>query len=168
MSKKKINSILIICVLILWGILGYKFFKNNLPVQASKPTKKVSLASTKASYKKDTIVLTPVVRDPFLATQQPQRINHSIATTSSPRAVTPVKQKAQPEFKMPERWPDIQYLGYLQGNNAQKPMLLLKVNNVLYRKKINEQIIEDISVQKFYKDSIVLRKNSEFKTIKKV
>ena len=35
MSKKLINSILLLCVLVLWGILGYKFIYGNKPTETA-------------------------------------------------------------------------------------------------------------------------------------
>lgn len=165
MKKKNLNIILIIAVGLIWGILIYKYVNNQF---ASDDTTQVNYGDNSADFKvsskikKDTFQLKEYERDPFLGKMSRRRervvIHNGVGTK-------PKKSSTAPKTITP--WPQIQYIGYVKEEKSKNPLLLLKINGKFLRKKADQEFLEGLKIQSFYKDSIIVRYNKEEKTIKK-
>lgn len=162
MAKKKINIILIIVVLGLWGTVGFKtvnryFGDNSIITNTKTLTKDVSLKK----IDKDTFELEKINRDPFL--------NKEYQDNPVPKPVTyhhPIK-KTTPVIKIPKpvvniNWPALKYYGYLKSKDQE--LVLLKIDSKLHKLKLNDPV-NGLVVRKKYKDSIEVFFNSEARII---
>lgn len=165
MAKKRINLILIIVVLALWGTVGYKainrqFSGNKLFPEKQKQESNVTIRQ----INKDTFKLEKINWDPFLNKQFQSTI--SVPTrpisgyTSAKKAVIPVAPKADPNVS----WPILIYYGYF-GKEGNQELVLLKVDSKLCKLKINTPY-NGLIVKKKYKDSIEVSFNSERKIVR--
>ena len=162
MSKRVINGLLLVFTLSLWAGLGYTYFKSQ---NGGVPTVMISADNTAPlpNLKKDTVVLQAHYRDPFLGklVMVKKQATNTVKTAS-------VKQAVQ---KTPSRteifWPNVTYLGFIKDKEGKSPLIMLRINQQLYRKKIGELVAEGISIHKFYKDSIQLDFNGQKIMIKK-
>lgn len=160
MSKKVINGILIVAVLLLWGMVAYKFFGGGGTtvdeVVHNVPNHTVILPD----FKKDTIALKPYTRDPFLGKIKIAK------TTPSKKVVNKPIKKAAPEPKPRYvRWPSIEYLGFIQDKKSSDPLIIGTCDKRIFRKHVNDEIKEGIKLVKFYKDSIQLEFDGHTKMV---
>ena len=163
MNKKKINILLLCIVVGVWGILGYKFFSNTLPKTENDLA--IFLPETEAissSLQKKVFNLKSYDRDPFLG-----RISHKKTTIISKNQNRIRKIKPAPKSKTNTPWPKVHYIGYVNEQASIKPLVLLKINNKLYRKRTSFKFPEGIIIKKFYTDSLLVSFNKEEKIVKK-
>ncbi|PXY41149.1 hypothetical protein DMB65_09345 [Flavobacterium cheongpyeongense] len=161
MAKKKINIILILFVLGLWGTIGYRTlyrqFSDSKIINATQDQK--YNASIK-QINKDTFDLEKINRDPFLNKQ----FQNTVAIQKPPH-YTLIKKTTVQTVQKPKSnlsWPTLQYYGYLKSKDRE--LVLLKIDSKLYKLKLNEPQ-NGIIVKKKYKDSIEVNFNSETKMI---
>jgi len=162
MAKKKINIILIIVVLVLWGTVGFKtinryFNYNTVIANEEMQTKNVSLKI----IDKDTFDLEKVHRDPFLNKQiEEQKTQVKVVSYYKP-----VKKVTQILIKRPIvnlNWPTLKYFGYLKSKDQE--LVLLKIDSKLHKLKLNDNI-NGLVVKRKFKDSIEVSFNSENRII---
>lgn len=169
MSKKKINIVLILIVLGLWGTVIYRslnhyFFPDqNIVTQAE--------TNSRFNYKqikKDSFELLPLAHDPFLknSLNSPSPSNsNSFPRNASPKSSGP-KKPAVIREKVPVvlYWPEINYYGYIKSSLKTEEMILIKVDNKLYkaRKKDN---VGGVVIKRIFKDSIEMSFKKENKFI---
>jgi len=163
MAKKKINLVLIMVVLGLWGTVGYRtinryFGVTNETINNEAQNREISLKK----INKDTFELARVARDPFLNKQFAEK------RTATPSVVyhAPIK-KATPSSPLPKvkydtPWPQLQYFGYLKSNNLE--LVLLKIDSKLHKLKLNDEV-NGLIVRKKFKDSIEVVFNSQSRII---
>jgi hypothetical protein len=165
MAKKKINIVLIIVVLALWGSVFYKTVYQYF--SSKELTGQKTFASGKTEFiqiNKDTFALETVARDPFLNKQTQEIVvapkaykpNNSATISKKITKVTPPKQVLY--------WPSISYHGYIKDSRGE--MVLLKINSKMFRLRKND-IVEGIMIKKISSDSLELDFNTEKKTIKR-
>jgi hypothetical protein len=162
MAKKKINIILIIAVLGLWGTVGFKtinryFGDNTIITNAATQTKNVSFKR----IDKDTFALEKINRDPFLNKQlQEQATPVKLASYHNPikkaPAIVPKKTIAN------VNWPTLKYFGYLKSKDQE--LVLLKIDSKLHKLKLNDPV-DGLVVKRKFKDSIEVSFNSESRII---
>lgn len=157
--KKKINIALIIVVLGLWGTVFYKtinqYFFSKEPVNNIFINKTLKINS----LTKDTFHLAKLSRDPFLNIQyQPIKPALRIKSTK-PKVIVAVKPV---EVKY---WPTIAYYGFIKSKEKEKELILVKINSKLYKLR-KDDLIEEITIKKIYKDSIEVVFNKEKKIIR--
>lgn len=152
--KKKINIGLILLVVIVWGVLGYRLVKNYF----YKPGDEKDYAF---NYEKDidiiterdSFILEPLKRDPFLnkavTNKEITRVASQKSAGNAPKRYTNVPKPMQVLS-----WPSIQYYGYIKRNNDPE-VYLLKVNNHSLRFRKGETK-DDITLTKVFNDSIIL------------
>lgn len=146
MSKSGINKVLIISLLLIWSVVGYKLISNFFGKQEvdSIPTTPVSINLDVNADKKEIFDLPIILRDPFLGNNNIQK--KEIAAEQQ-------IQKGFKKYNIP--WPQIQYYGFVKAENNDNPLVLLRVNNDLERirkgNKINGLLIKEI-----YRDSILV------------
>lgn len=164
MTKKKINIVLIVVVIVLWGSVAYRsinqyFFPNQ--VYLTNNYEQVNFDFKKVL--KDTFQLENLSRDPFL--QVNSSVNPKPFEIRNPKIcqIKPVvrKEKLPP---VPVEWPEISYYGYIKSINKNEELIMIKVNNKLHKVKKNAEL-QEIKVTNVYKDSIVVKKQKETKTI---
>lgn len=157
MQKKSINSILIIGVVLIWGVLAFKFIR---PFFMDKPevitAESLPIKTTPVTRKKDTFNLETVNRDPFLGKVFFKKQGVKKALTK--------KKKRKPTKKTP--WPKIAYLGFVKSSTSTNKLGLVRVNKKLHRVRKNVSI-ENIQVFLVDKDSIGLKMNNEKKYFKR-
>ena len=160
MTKKNINRILIVAVALIWGVLIYKFVNSMF---APNTIEGDAIASQKTldipQITKDTFNLKTYKRDPFLGT-----LNSRPKVSKRNNAIKKVDKKEAP---INQKWPKIEYLGFVKEEKSNDPLLLVKIDNRLYRKKANGEFIEGLTIITFYKDSLQVDYNNEKRMIKK-
>lgn len=163
MAKKKINILLIILVLGLWGTVGFRtinryFVNNDGALNTEIGNRNVSIKK----INKDTFDLKKVGRDPFLNKQ----FNEKPIFVASVSYHAPVKKIVKPvpvpKVKYDVPWPQLQYFGYLKSNDLE--LVLLKIDSKLHKLKLNDEV-NGLIVKKKYKDSIEVFFNSQSKVI---
>jgi len=157
--KKNINIVLIIVVLALWGTAGYRYVKNYL-IQDTNITAKFSEFKTvDFNIKRDTFLLTPLPRDPFLN----KIYTRSVVVTDSKKntRLSKLKVNTTSHISIVIPWPDVKYYGFIKsGKNSE--LALIKVNGVLI--KMHKGDSENgLAIKEIYKDSIVLVYNKQRK-----
>lgn len=166
MVKKRINIILIIVVLALWGTVGYRAFNrqfsgNKVFLEKQNQDSNVTLKQ----INKDTFKLEKISRDPFLNKQLQSMIATSTRSTSNyvsvKKTIIPVAPKADPNIS----WPILIYYGYFGSKEGNQELVLLKVDSKLCKLKINTPY-NGLVVKKKYRDSIEVSFNSERKIVR--
>lgn len=158
MNKKGINTILIILLLGVWGVLGYRFFKpsNNTmttPYTYTPPQNKVYQTFAKDTFDLRSFLLE---KDPFLG-----KISYN-----KPKQISVSTVRKKHTKPTPNKWPKIEYLGFVKSQNSKYPLVLLRVDKKLYRVK-NKKEIKGIIVKNVFKDSILLKKGNENKAVRR-
>ena len=155
MSKKKINIILLIVVLAIWGILIYRFiggqFFSDTPELNYQPT---AINEQPVFTKKQAHEIAIHERDPFLSKHD--YIRYHYQSHSGEKQSNNSNNKVV-NSKVPVQWPMIKYLGFVKQKKSKKPLILLQIDNKFYRKRPNEKLIGGVKIMNFYKDSIKLQ-----------
>ena len=161
MNKKYLNSVLIVLLLIIWVGVFYKYFGNK-----NTSIKNTGVSNFTSNYKqnymivKDTFKLELIERNPFDA-------SYKIRKTTIPK--TSVNKKIKTKKTIVKKsivWPTITYHGFVKGESKATRLILLKIDNRLYRKREKERV-KDITLVKAYNDSLVVSLNKNNKTIKR-
>jgi len=161
MTKKNLNIILIVGVALIWGLLIYKFLGNSFVSQDDQQNYAATIyEELPVSIQKDTFDLKEYTRDPFLG-----RVNN-VAKSNFVRNNSSVKVN---KFKKAAtlQWPKLQYMGFIKETTAKEPLLLLKVNGRLIRKKISFEFFEGMKILEFYPDSLLVSYNNDKRIIVK-
>ncbi|MDP2684157.1 MAG: hypothetical protein Q8P20_03805 [bacterium] len=165
MNKKTINHILLIFVICIWGLLLYNLFNGMF----FSPNKIVSNQIAKSNLTlpqkltKDTILLKQLQRDPFLDIYEnklPERRVNKVAKNK-------LAKKNLPKRVDNVKWPQIKYLGYIMDSKSKEPLIIIKIENKIYRKKLHQVIVENLQISSFLSDSIKIKFNGEEKIFKK-
>lgn len=160
-TKKAINIGLIIVVLSLWGTVSYKyinrFFGND---ELSLAVANNYNYGTVSIIKKDTFLLEPLTKDPFLN----KVFSKPKAQTQIVR--TPPKVIVEPKSNEEIFFPMVQYFGYIKSKDKKEELILVKINNRLEHVRLNSNI-EGLVIKKIYKDSISVYFNNETRTFRK-
>ncbi len=164
--KKKINIVLIIVVLGLWGTVGYRtvnqyFFSKKLIIKTMDLNKELNANQ----INKDTFQMENSIRDPFLNKQDQSMVPSTKKIYSKSLNI---KKNVAQTFKPKEfiNWPSISYHGYIQSKVNNEELILVKINEKMHKLKINEEV-EGVTLKKVYKDSIEFVFNKEKKIIQK-
>jgi len=161
MSKKHLNIVLLIGVAFIWGLLIYKALGNSFVSEAEQQNYVVAMnEELPISIQKDTFELKSYTRDPFLG-----KIKNNRKLVPKTKNGGAFAKKAKDVVK--KQWPQLQYLGFVKEENAKEPLLLLKVNGKLIRRKSSFEFYEGMKVLNFYKDSILVSFRKDKRTIVK-
>ena len=160
-TKKAINIGLIIVVLSLWGTVSYKyinrFFGND---ELTFAVSNDSNYGTVSIIKKDTFLLEPLIKDPFL---------NKVFSKPKPQVNTvPIvpKVKSEPKPKEEIFFPTVKYYGYIKSKDKKEELILVKINNRLEHVRLNSNI-DGLVIKKIYKDSISVYFNNETRSFRK-
>lgn len=166
MVKKKINIILILIVLGLWGTVGYRALNRQFSsneVGFGKQNQKSNVTINQIN--KDTFELKKISRDPFLNKQYQSdvvTIKRPISTyLPAKKVITPKILRVMPNIN----WPTLEYYGYMGSKEKNEELILLKIDSKLCKLKLND-LINGLIIKKKYKDSIEVFFNSETKFIR--
>ncbi|MEP1490164.1 MAG: hypothetical protein ABJK28_17225 [Algibacter sp.] len=160
MNKKYLNSTLIVLLIIIWAAVFYKYFGDSK--QLSENTIAINaLALNGQDYlvTKDTFLLELTDRDPF-------RVSRKIKRKSSKLPKSKPKSAVKTNKKKSIVWPTIAYHGFVKGDRKNTRLILLKIDNRLYRKR-EKEIVNEITLVKAYDDSLIVSLNKNNKTITK-
>lgn len=156
--KKRLNVVLILVVVCLWGIVGFRVVKNYF-YTAKTATLNVhdKLKITNMIVERDTFLLEHIDRDPFL---------NRMAVTKNDKSFIPSKKRINHAKNKIERppvaWPDIKYFGYIKATGKGE-VALLKVNGTLVRIHKGETN-NGLFVKNIYKDSVTVTFNKDKKS----
>ena len=141
--------VLLLVLVVVWSFVIYKFFATSVS-SADIPTHASVFKNEPVLAKRDSFQLPSLRRDPFLDT-------YRVSEQPSPKPIyktPPVKKR----IKKP--WPAIRYLGYVQGENHQSPLVILSIDNTIVRIRKGEKN-HDLFVKKVSQDSVLIKKNNE-------
>ena len=167
MAKKKINIILILVVLGLWGTVGYRAINRKLAngdtiLQKQNQQSNVTINQ----INKDTFELKKINRDPFLNKEFQTAV---ITPKSVVSHYSPVKKKITPVITPKAdsnlSWPVLKYYGYIASKERNEEVVLLKIDSKLCKLKLNTPF-NGLTVKKKYKDSIEVFFNAQTKMIR--
>lgn len=153
---------LIVLLIIIWGSLFYKYFGGE-----KHSERRLEVANSMLDYNynytiaKDTFQLKLTGRDPFGISSKIKR---------EPKAKAPITKpvkKTKPIVKKNIVWPTITYHGFVKGQHKTTRLILVKINNKLYRKR-EQETVDEITLTKAYNDSLIVSFNKNTKTIKKI
>ncbi|WP_101448361.1 hypothetical protein [Aquimarina sp. MAR_2010_214] len=153
-------------MLVIWAIVFNKifsFFGNNVE-ENSISVNPITIVDPRMNFSKDTFNLRKVEKDPFLGKYTISRGKKRKTNTN----LVPRRKKINsiPKNNINKPWPKLSYHGYVKGAKSTSELILIKMNNKFH--KIREgDILEDISVKKIYRDSIIIKRSRESKTILK-
>lgn len=166
MVKKKINILLIIVVLGLWGSVFYKTLNQYFFSKETVPDNVQSSAKIQLNQiNKDTFALQTVSRDPFLNKQTQIPASTSVAPVlNNTRVVKKVNNTVYPKPKQIIAWPSISYHGYIKDSRGE--LVIIKINQKIFRLR-KDALVEGIVIKKISSDSLEIDFNKEKKTIKR-
>ena len=154
MKNKSVTYLLGAVVLLIWGLVFYRFFsavnEDDLPIPVSAySTSKVSKSNVEA----DSFELISDYRDPFLGKwtgvinsdiNKAPKVRKKVAKVVVPLVIAP-----------PIDWSFVTYLGTIHGKQSKKKLAILKLNDREMMVGANEKVGE-LTVLKIGKDSILV------------
>jgi hypothetical protein len=164
MSKKRINIVLIILVLVLWGTVGYKtinqYFFSKEQTMSNVQSNTVFNFS---KIKKDTFNLETIQRDPFLNKSSIAQYQNPVVKKmySQPKVVSKTIIQAKPIIN----WPSVSYYGYIKSKDKTEELILVKIDNDLHKLRKNA-IVDGLIIKKVFNDSIEVLFNKEKRVIR--
>lgn len=164
MSKKYLNSILIVFLIVIWGSVIYKYFGKQSDKQLTSEYVN-SNHNYQYDYKmvRDTFKLKLTNPNPFKASKKTLK-TRTVKANNKPTKKKQVKNNVS---KAKTTWPLITYHGFVKGDKKATRLILLKINNRLYRKR-EKETIKGVSLIKAYNDSLLVSFNNSKKTIQKI
>jgi hypothetical protein len=159
MTKKSINMVLIVFLLVIWGSIGYTYFVKKEVTQNTVITTANNIPTT-YTIRKDTFELQEI-KNPFkTALVIPKR--------KTPKTNTNTVRKAQQkQLQKSVQWPNLQYHGYVMSKGSSKKLGVIKVNGKIIKKREQDMILETFKIKRIYEDSIQITYNKTSKIIKK-
>jgi len=155
MKNKSVTYLLGAVVLLIWGLVFYRFFSAAneddlpMPVPSYSPTSKLS----KSNAEVDSFELISDYRDPFLG-QWTGGINSDI--NNAPKARKKVAKVVPPPVVAPPiDWSFVSYLGTIHGKQSKKKLAILKLNDREMMVGANDKVGE-LTVLKIGKDSVLV------------
>ncbi len=153
MKNKTKTYILLVAVLGIWGIIGYKILSAFGPEkEVLNDTFQVTAFKPKTSEEIDTFSVKTVSRDPFLGT-----------LTKKKKPI--VKQKKvipKPEFK----WVPIIYHGAISNKSSKSQIFVVSINGKQHLMKIGQEV-DGVKLKSAITKNIVVTYKGKRKTINK-
>ncbi len=158
MNKKYLNITLIVLLVIIWSSVFYKYFGGKKATRENLYSINITSNKTKKhGVPKDTFQLKLVNRDPFGVSK---RKKNNVSKPSISKTIKKVKQTLNKNII----WPAISYHGFVKSENSTTRLILLKIDNRIYRKR-EKDMVRDVSLVKAYNDSLIVSFNNDIKTI---
>jgi hypothetical protein len=141
MAKKKINIILIIVVLALWGTVGYRALNRQLSGNEIILEKQDQYNNTTINQiNKDTFELEKINRDPFLNKQFQTAVVIPRSIISYHKTIKKVAAPIVPKGDPNLRWPTLSYHGYIGSKERNEDLVLLTIDSKLRKLKLNDPL----------------------------
>ncbi len=159
MNKRYLNGLLLAFLLLIWGGVIYKFFgkaKHNTAVNTVSNV--VAHHKPKYTANRDTFKLDIKNKNPFKTSRYYVETNKNTPQKS--------KKSVKKTTALPIKWPSITYHGFVKSPNKSKMLILVKVDQKVYRKR-EKDVVKDIKLEKAYSDSLVVSFQKKTKTVKK-
>ncbi|WP_396591863.1 hypothetical protein [Allomuricauda sp. R78024] len=160
MEKKKLNTVLFFIVVLIWGVILYKFiapyFKKSEPSITAKNLVEKKVLPIK---KKDTIILIFATRDPFLGKLSKTKKQSSVI---KPKIQSSKRKKAS----VPVPWPLVEYLGFVKSKTSNSPLGLVRIDGKLHRVHQNT-IVKGLMITKINNNLIQVTNGKESRSFKK-
>lgn len=162
--KKVINIGLIVFVLALWGTIVYRYVNNYFYPQSSIIEEDYNQYSLIKINKRDTFNLANLNRDPFLGKITIKYKAISINNNSTIKVSNKISKPISSKISTPI--PTIQYFGIIKSSSKKDEMIIVKINNVVKKMRLNSEF-EGVKVNKVFKDSILISFNKKQLFIKR-
>lgn len=159
--KKKVNIVLIVVIVVVYGGIAYKYFRNATPQEqmiTATPTGNELLIPENIREQEKVFILNLSNRDPFLDKKHTIRSN----TRSIPSIPTKTKKLKTRKMPIDMNWPTITYLGFSKSNNQTKRTAVLRIDGKLYRKR-EGGMIDKMKIIKIANDSVYIGLNKKDK-----
>ncbi len=159
--KKIINIVLIVFVLTLWGTIIYRYVNNFFYSQDLKIENYNQYSLIKIN-KRDTFNLGNLNRDPFLGKTTKKYKLISVNNNSTTKFKNKISKPVSSKISTPI--PIIQYFGIIKSSSKKDEMIIVKINNVVKKMRLNSEF-EGVKLKKVFKDSILISFNNNLKYI---
>ena len=160
--KKIINIGLIVFVLALWGTIVYRYVNNYFYTQSSIIEEDYNQYSLIKINKRDTFNLGNLNRDPFLGKTTKKYKLISVNNNSTTKFKNKISKPVSSKISTPI--PTIQYFGIIKSSSKKDEMIIVKINNVVKKMRLNSEF-EGVKLKKVFKDSILISFNNNLKYI---
>ncbi|MBC7387687.1 MAG: hypothetical protein H7329_00610 [Opitutaceae bacterium] len=153
MKNKNVTYFLGISVLVVWGLIFFRFFNSESdedlsPIQTNNHYTKID------KNEKDTFELILNYRDPFLG-QLAEIRNNSDANRKNDGKIKKLKTTKPKVVIAPIDWSFVSYLGTIYGKQSKKKLAILRINES--EKMVgNNDKIGDLVILKVGKDSVLV------------
>jgi hypothetical protein len=157
--KKKINIALIVVIVVVYGGIAYKYFRNAAPQEqiiTATPTGNELPIPENIGEQENVFILDLSNRDPFL--DKKYQLKNATSSISQKKAT----RSNAGEKMMTMHWPAITYLGFSKSNQQAKKTAILRVDGKLYRKR-EGSVIDHIKILKVVGDSMYVMFNNKEK-----
>jgi len=158
MKKKKALYILLPVTLVIWGGVIFRILSNPgdddpLPVSGEMTeTDQPSVVNPK-----DTFKLFLDYPDPFLG----RRSQSKITEDTHRKSFSDIKAGI---IKKPQKWPKIKYYGLVKNAKTNLRKVNLSIGQKMYLLN-NKDRVDNLRLEKIYKDSVIVSLRHEYKTI---
>jgi len=143
-------------VLLIWGIVFYKVFSGNSDESDYYPESTVFVPKAGDSVAADSFTIVARYRDPFLGSLWKAPVVQ--------KKVIPKKKVEPPVPIVVHRWPQMSFLGVVQGKSGQLGLL-----NISGKQNIVKAgaVVEGYTISTFTEDSITVHYENEKKVLYK-
>jgi hypothetical protein len=162
MRKKYLNSILFILLVVIYAGVFFKIFGKKETQSNSNITSFIGSNSFALDLKREEFDINGISQDPFRLSIKPHSKSSQNTLNNQSK-----KKSNKPITKRENSWPQINYYGFVRNNLNATKLALLKVDNIMHRKREKEKI-GAILILEAYNDSIILKKGGFIKTIKRI
>lgn len=163
MNSKRLNSILITALIIIWSIIGYRYFIQNSNNTIHFDTVPLIEKKSFLNSERKNFTLVKLKRDPFLG-----KIHHARNTFKKNISKKKSKSKRQRKNKsQPLPIPEIQYLGFLYNKKNDTKRIILRINGKIETIKESTDFKNLFHVKKAHQDSVEIIINNKTKIFNK-
>lgn len=169
MNKKVLIIILSIVVLGIWFKVIAKIFNQWRDEETAViGVQSGEIVDLSKFIKRDTIP-EPMLeyRDPFLGEKKRVTRKRIKNVQSNTPEIRRVRNRSNGENEEITPWPQIKYHGFVKVSGTDSGTLLLKVNGQIYKVREGEQLNNEFTIKKAFRDSILIVRNEEIKTFYK-
>ncbi|WP_375605637.1 hypothetical protein [Flavobacterium davisii] len=160
MMKKKINIILLIGVLGLWGTVIYKYISHFFQAKQTEINYQNNiLTKLPAKIEKDTFLLSSLSIDPFLKSRNEPKIENTkpFVNNSLPKPKKEIPKPVKPVKIIEETpFPDVKFYGYIKTQGNEEELILVRINNHLFKTRLNADC-NGVLIKKIYRDSLEVK-----------
>lgn len=150
MKKDTINIFLVIFLVFIWGAVIKKYFLKKEVKRVEK--KRILYSNNNYINKKDTFKLEITNLNPFKLKKE--------------KVLKKIIKKNKTNVEIQKSKKTYKYYGFVKSKKNKSKLILLRVDNKLYRKREREKI-GDITILKAYSDSLFIRESLNKIVIKK-